>query len=410
MGGHVSRRHVLSYARVIRTPGVLPALLSVYAGALPFGILNLALLLFVERRTGSIEVAGVVIASFGLGNAVGLIVQARFLDGGAPRRTIGAAGLLCTCMLVVSAFCAPPSVPPRFYFALVGVAGATVPAVTTFVRSSLPALVADLGERASAYALLAVLFQAAVATGPLLVSCTLLVAGPMAAILGAAGAVLVATAACLLAADGLQSRHRESSARAGGRPRSSAGLRTVVSVGACVGIATGLTAVAVPAAAIAHRHSVIAGLAFGALAIGDLCGGMIIGGRLGRAWSVTARLQCSLLAAAIASMMAAGASYRPVLLVPILFLGGVTGAPIGITLSTLLDQLVDSRHLAGAYAVLVSAGVAAAASGSALASSAMGVTGPAGPLLCGGAVLVVADVWSIARRRTFFSDSSLECR
>jgi sulfite exporter TauE/SafE len=75
VGGHVSRRHALSYARVIRTPGVLPALLSVYAGALPFGILNLALLLLAKQRTGSIEVGGIVIAAFGLGNAVGLIVQ-----------------------------------------------------------------------------------------------------------------------------------------------------------------------------------------------------------------------------------------------------------------------------------------------------------------------------------------------
>ena len=56
----------------------------VYAGALPFGILNLALLLFVRQRTGSIEVGGVVIAAFGLGNAVGLVVQGRFLDRGAP--------------------------------------------------------------------------------------------------------------------------------------------------------------------------------------------------------------------------------------------------------------------------------------------------------------------------------------
>ena len=133
-----------------------------------------------------------------------------------------------------------PSVPAPFYVALVGVTGVTVPAVTTFVRSSLPALIADAGERASAYALLAVLFQAAVATGPLLVSCTLLVAGPMTAILGAPGAVLVATGACLLAAGGLRTPRRAPSARAGGRARLSAGLRTVVSVGACVGIATGL--------------------------------------------------------------------------------------------------------------------------------------------------------------------------
>ena len=404
MGGHVSRRHALSYARVVRTPGVLPALLSVYAGALPFGILNLALLLFVKQRTGSIAVGGVVIAAFGLGNAVGLIVQGRFLDRGAPRSTIGSAGLLCTFMLVVSALCAPPSMPTPFYVASVGVAGASVPAVTTFVRSSLPALVADAGERASAYALLAVLFQAAIATGPLLVAGTLLFAGPMMAILGAAGAVLVATTTCLLANGGLRTPRRAPRTRASGRAQLSAGLSTVVSVGACVGIAAGITSVAVPAAAIAHGHSVISGLAFGALAVGDMCGGMVAGGRLGRAWPVTARLEWSLLAAAIVSTLAATASSHPILLVPVLFLGGVVGAPVGITLSTLLDHVVDRRHLAGAYAMLVSAGLAAAAAGSTLAGSSVGIAGPAGLLLCGGGVLVVAHVWAVARRYTLVSD------
>jgi MFS family permease len=379
--------------------------LSVYAGALPFGILNLALLLFVKQRTGSIEVAGAVIAAFGLGNAVGLIVQGRFLDRGARRPTIGAAGLLCTGMLVASAFCAPPSVPAPFYVALVGIAGASIPAVTTLVRSSLPGLVADAGERASAYALLAVLFQASIASGPLLVVGTLLFAGPMVAILGAAGAVFVATTACLLAAAGLRTPHRAPRARAAGRAQLSAGLRTVVSVGACVGITTGITNVAVPAAAIAHGHSVISGLAFGALAFGDLCGGMIVGGRLSRAWPVPARLEWSLLAAAVVSTLAAAATSRPILLIPVLFLGGVVGAPVGITLSTLLDHVVDRRHLAGAYAMLVSAGLAAAAAGSALAGSAVRFTGPAGLLLCGGCVLVIAHLWAIARRHTLVGDS-----
>ena len=73
-------RHTLSYARLVRIPGVVPVLLSVFVGALPIGILTLALLLFAEQRTGSIGVAGVVVAAFGIGNAVGLLVQGRLLD------------------------------------------------------------------------------------------------------------------------------------------------------------------------------------------------------------------------------------------------------------------------------------------------------------------------------------------
>jgi hypothetical protein len=75
-----------------------------------------------------------------------------------------------------------------------------------------------------------------------------------------------------------------------------------------------------------------------------------------------------------------------------------------ITLSTLLDHVVDRRHLAGGYAMLVSAGLAAAAAGSALAGSAVGIAGPAGLLLCGCGVLVVVHVWAIARRHTLVGD------
>jgi hypothetical protein len=66
-----------------------------------------------------------------------------------------------------------------------------------------------------------------------------------------------------------------------------------------------------------------------------------------------------------------------------------------------MSSIVDRRRLAEAYAVLVSAGLAAAAAGSALAGSAVGFAGPAGLLLCGGAVLIVADIWAISRRSTF---------
>jgi hypothetical protein len=162
--------------------------------------------------------------------------------------------------------------------------------------------------------------------------------------------------------------------------------------------------VAVPAAAIAHGLPVIAGLAFGALAIGDLCGGMIVGSRLGRTGLLSARLEWSLLAAAIVSTLAAVASFRPILFVPVLFLGGLIGAPVGITLSTLLDHVVDRRGLAGAYSLLVSAGLASAAVASAIAGGAVGTTAPARLLLGGAVALALADLCAVARRHSLVGE------
>ena len=390
----------MSYARLVRIPGVVPVLLSVFVGALPIGILTLALLLFAKQRTGSIGVAGVVVAAFGIGNAVGLLVQGRLLDRFPPRWTIGVAGPLCAVVLVASSMSAPPHVSVPLYVALVGVGGLALPAVTTFARSGLPELFATADERAAAYALLSVVFQAALAIGPLLVSGTLLVASPMTAILEAAGIVLVATGLVMLAAVGHQVRRPRWQRSVNSRLRASPGLVTVVIIAMGVGLVAGLTIVAVPAAAIARDQSAISGLAFGALATGGLCGGLVVGWRLCAAHFRAFLLETSLLLTAGACALEASATLRPLLLVPVLFLGGVVAAPISIVLSTQLDHVVDRAHLAQAFATLVSSGLVASAVGSAVGGSAIHALGPGGLLLCAGGVLVVIVAWAAGRRST----------
>jgi predicted MFS family arabinose efflux permease len=378
------RRHALFYVRVVMVPGVGRALLAVFLGALPIGMLNLALLMLAEQRTGSVGAGGLVAAAFGLGNAVGLLVQGRLLDRVGTRVALRTVSVPCAAMLAAAVL--GGSLP--WLVVLAFGAGATLPAVTTAARAALPVLVADPERRAGAYALLAVAFSTAVAVGPLLVSGFLIGAGPGWAV--GTAAVLVLAAAALFTGS--------TPRRAAERTSPTAGLRTLLVVAAGAGVAAGFTGVAVPAAAIAHRQAAVAGLAFAAMAAGDLCGGIAFGRRLGHgphAW-----LARSLLLGALAAAIAAAAAFRPVLLVPVMFAGGMLGAPVGITMSALLDRLAGHDGLAAAYATMVGVGLVSTAGGNALAGALLGTVRPAGLFGCAATALVLARIWASARRRT----------
>lgn len=65
------------YGRLFRIRGYpLPFVMGLCV-ALTLGMVSLGLVLTVQQQTGSLAQAGFVSASFGLGNAVGLIVQGR---------------------------------------------------------------------------------------------------------------------------------------------------------------------------------------------------------------------------------------------------------------------------------------------------------------------------------------------
>ena len=68
------------YARVLRTPHVLPLMASALVARLPIGIDSLAIVLFLRDRTGSYATAGVVSAAFALGSGAGAPLSGRLID------------------------------------------------------------------------------------------------------------------------------------------------------------------------------------------------------------------------------------------------------------------------------------------------------------------------------------------
>ena len=170
------------------------------------------------------------------------------------------------------------------------VAGVSVPAITTAVRRSLPLLTDDPAVRSAGYAALSVAFQLAFAVGPLLVSLAVLVTGRSATALLLA-AVMIVTAAVIFTC-AVPAQHPARAEPVAPRPAiiPLRPLLALYGVAACTGMATGMTTVAVPAVMQAAGLVVVAGIAFGASAVGDVVGAVVFGSRR---WPLSERQQLS---------------------------------------------------------------------------------------------------------------------
>src|SRR3954447_21543829 len=76
------------YKAALTTPGARGPVVASLLGRLPIAMIGLALLLYVQRRTGSYAPAGLVSAGALVGVAVGSVTQGRLMDRFGPTRPI----------------------------------------------------------------------------------------------------------------------------------------------------------------------------------------------------------------------------------------------------------------------------------------------------------------------------------
>lgn len=392
------------YRVVLTTPTVRIRLLAVFLSAVPIGMANLALILSVQHWSGSLRLAGALAAVFGAGNAIGLLLQGHLLDLGRPRRLILIGGVVsCSALVMLAAVGSlhPPTGQPLLRHVglavLAGVAGLAVPAVTTAVRAMLPQRLPTAATRTAAYALLAVLFQAALTVGPLLVSLAVVLSWPPAALVLAGTLLLTAAILYTATADAVPLPMRPVPDGVGASGWWRPGLGWVLAVNICTGFAAGVTAVAVPGIASAAGHPAIAGAAFSAAALGEVLGALGFGaGRWpGSPWVQLAVVLGGAATTATAIYLVAG---RPWLLIPTMFVGGLLGAPTSVLISTLIDRVVPAHATARAYALLVCVGLLGGSVGNALVGGLAGALGVRRMLLGVPAVLLVAAALCRARR------------
>ncbi|MCC3650244.1 MFS transporter [Streptomyces sp. S07_1.15] len=352
------------YLNVLRTSGLRVPLLAMVLGALPIGMLGLALLLYVHRLTGSLAAGGLAAAAFGLGNAAGMAVQGRLIDRYGQARILALVGTACAAWGVLLVAAAPAVPWQGFAVAASAGMGSCVPATTGSMRVLLAESVRGAEARTAGYALLAVLFQLALLTGPLVTSLLLVLAGPGAAVVTGG---LLSGGAALLFSTTRASRDwspARTAARGGG-VRGNRGLAVLLLLAAGSGLSAGIVLVAVPAAALALGTAADSGVLIATVSAGEIVAGLAFGARRWR-WSAARLLLAALAGSAVTAGLAAWAASSLALLFPALFLVGVCGGPSAIASSALLDTLAPRSALTRAYTLLVSAWLVGGALGNAV--------------------------------------------
>lgn len=393
-----------SYIGVLRTPAVSPGFVAVFLSAVTLGMMNLTIVLLIGQWSGSLSAAGVISGVFSIGNAVGLTIQGSLIDRFGSRRVIAVAGGLCAAALVLFVAAGTNGGPLWVIGALVMLAGLAVPAVTAAVRAWLPLVLAG-SARNTSYALLSVLFQAAVTVGPLLVSLCLIAgtiedAGVTAAAVIAAATILYLSRRSPDERQQRSPRNVERTRPRGGVP---AGLLTILGSAATVGAVSGVLIVALPAIAVNAGAVALSGVLFAVLAFGEVVGALIYGIR---SWTVSYSRQlfaAQLLAATMFLTLTFLAGW-PYALLPAMFLCGMAIAPVSILLSALLDNVLPPRGLARGYSLLVATSLGGTAAGTAAAGYLAETMQPAGLLLVPPTILILAASWSALRHRTLKPD------
>jgi MFS family permease len=384
------------YGALLAIPGARAPLLLSIAGSMPIGMFGLAILLLARDATGSFGAAGRVVGAFGIANALGSILQGRTMDRLGQTRVLrtAAAGHVPALVALVAAAHGGASAWVLALFAACG--GVTLPQLPAPMRSLWNALIDDPEQRATAYALVAVVFELAVVTAPALVAAIVALFSPSAAVL-AAGA-LGAGSAVAFSATAASRRWRGERHDAGWLgPLAAPGMRTVFAVLAVFGTAVGIVQVAVPAFAAARGSAATGGVLLAALSAGSLAGGLIYGAR---AWpgAPAARLVALMcgLGAAFALLALAGGRGA---LAGLLVLSGLLLAPTTVVASTLLDDVAPRGTVTEAFAAMVMGIVAGTAAGNALGGG-LADSSYADAVLTAGAIATAGAALALARRRT----------
>lgn len=267
------------YLLLLRHPELGAAITFSFFGRLPIGMTGLAILLFVQTRTGSYAEAGVAAGAYLAGLAIASPVLGRLIDRLGPTRVLLACAVLYPVSLValIGTLLTPAGSLWAILFSTC--AGAALPPVTVCMRTLYRQRLTDERLLIAALSLDSVLVEVVFIAGPMAVALMVAAVAPWAAV--ALGAV-TGTAGTVL--------FMRSPAMRSWRPdlRSSEGVSgtlmtpgfvRILGVGFGFAIVFGLLEIAVTAYATGRAAPALAGWILGVMSIGSAAGGLVFGAR-----------------------------------------------------------------------------------------------------------------------------------
>jgi MFS family permease len=353
------------YRDLFRVPELKATIVSSIAGRLPIGIAGLAILLFVQGRSGSFAFAGTASAVYVLGLGAVAPILGRLIDRFGPRPVLGACAILYPAALVSLALLVSRSAPVEWVCAAALLAGATLPPISACMRAMYPKILREPALLQTAYSVDSAVVEIVFILGPAIVAACVALGLPEAAVFLAAFSAAAGTTV-FLSAPAVRG-WRAAPVRAG---RDWAGvlrypkLLIVFAVTVLYAFSFGLFEVAVMAHTAAKGAPAMAGVALALASAGSGAGAFVYGSRH---WGVPMKRQLvtGLIAMSIGNL----------LLVPVDHLGiyaavslvaGIPMATVIATQSLIVSTLAPRERLAESFTwsttcllVGISAGIAA---------------------------------------------------
>lgn len=385
------------YRAALTAPGALvPALASALA-RLPIAMTTLAVLLYVQRTTGSYAVAAVVSAGTLAGESLGAVAQGRWMDRTGPMRP-----LLLTAALyavaatgLVLAIEADAAVP--LLVGAAAVSGLVRPAMPGASRALWARLVPAGPRRDAAYSYEAISLETFFILGPALAAFLVTAPWPGTALVVAVAGMVTGTTVFAL------SRPVRTQAPSEGGPSigvlgalAGRGMRTVALASLGFGLVIGAVEVGVNAVATEQGSPTLGGVLLSAWSVASVVAGIAYSLR---PWPRPLHLRMPFLLAAFALCVAAMALVGPLASLPVLVVAMLAAGALITPQVTAHSLGVEATASAGtateAFGWIVTAAVLGISAGQVAAGVAVDVAGAASSFLVGGVAgaVVAAVLW-----------------
>jgi MFS family permease len=362
-------------------------LASSVVARLPLAMLSIAILVHVQRITGSFAIAGVACSAYAICGALASPMLGRLVDHHG-QTTVLVAGAAMTAATVIAMGLLPADGPHALLVALAGAAGLATPPLAACVRTLLPTIVARPSELPALFALESTLLEVTFVAGP-----------PLALGLGAlwsTGAALVVSGLVMVSGTVAFATHRASRGwRPASAARSRAGslrapaIRVLVMVELGTGIVFGATEVGVTATATHTAGAVAAAPLLALWGVGSVIGGLIV-----TRWGARLRgaLQLPLLLVALAIFHGAllVSTHSLTAMGMIIMAAGATIAPTGSVIYAMVDRFAPAGTQTEAFSWLFTAASTGTAVGAAAAGALTQSVGPGAAFTLAGLAGAVA--------------------
>ncbi|ONI64089.1 MFS transporter [Leifsonia sp. ALI-44-B] len=380
-----------SYSSLLKTPGVARIIAAQLVARFPFGMLSLAILLHVERQTGSYGAAGAVLAAASIGQAIAGPLTSRWMGQWGMRRVLWLT--LAVCVVTVTIIAVVP-MGVVFYMVLAFIAGLSTPPIQPAVRTIYPKMV-NSTQLTPLFSLDASAQEIIWVLGPVITTFTSTQVSTVAGLVLAVALMIGGGTWFISSPEVGRVRIPRSRRKLGVVLKKPAVLlATVVGfllIGACSALEAGVVAV--------FGHSGLeAGIVLAIFALGSLLGGLLLGHIPIGPWALARRMLIVAVGMTVAFAIP-GFFPNVIWLSVTLFVAGIGIAPALAVLFAIVSSSVKFSDTAEAYGWVGTGQLIGAAIGSAAAGVLIDANGAVGAFWAASVLAIVGFIVPLLGRR-----------